>query len=308
MKIVLLSLLLAFVGCAGRDGRPDVGTQDGFDGDAGGDRSPGPLRIGSGQTFEIATWNIRNFPSDSRTAQRVAALIAEMDIDLVAVQEIADVVAFDQMLSGLPSHRGVLSTHEYASGEYQKTGYIYRAGMIQIGEVQSLFESDSYAFPRPPLQARFGVTGPGGATTTFAVIDLHLKAEIGEEDEARRREACRKLKAHVDAMLGAGIETEVFIVGDFNDRLSDPPDDNVFTVFLDDGQNYEFLSRSLEDEGEYSIIPWGTVLDHILITADLRDDYAGGRIVAAPLDLQITDYDYEREISDHRPVVAVFPF
>jgi hypothetical protein len=185
--------------------------------------------------------------------------------------------------------------------------------MIQIGEVQSLFESDSYAFPRPPLQARFGVTGPGGATMTIAVIDLHLKAETGEENEARRREACRKLKAHVDNMLGAGIETEIFIVGDFNDRLSDPPGDNVFTVFLftvflDDGQNYEFLSRVLEDEGEYSLIPWGTVLDHILITADLQDDYAGGRIVAAPLDLQITDYDYEGEISDHRPVVTVFPF
>ena len=310
-KIVLLLVLTAFVGCSGRDGRPDVGSPDGFDGfdggDNGGDRPQSPLRIGSGQTFEIATWNIRNFPYDSRTAQRVAALIAEMDIDLVAVQEIADVTAFEQMLSELPSHHGVLSTHEYGSGEYQKTGYIFRSSMIQIGEVQSLFENDSYAFPRPPLQARFGVTGPGGATMTFTVIDLHLKAETGEENEARRREACQKLKTHVDGMLAAGIETEIFIVGDYNDRLSDPPDDNVFTVFLDDGQNYDFLSQQLEDDGEYSLISWGTVLDHILITADLQDDYTGGRILAAPLDLQITDYDYEQEISDHRPVVAVFP-
>jgi hypothetical protein len=85
-KIVLLLLLTALVGCSGRDGRPDVGPQDGLDGidgidGNGGDRSQSPLRIGSGQTFEIATWNIRNFPSDSRTAQRVAALIAEMDTD-----------------------------------------------------------------------------------------------------------------------------------------------------------------------------------------------------------------------------------
>jgi hypothetical protein len=108
-------------------------------------------------------------------------------------------------------------------------------------------------------------------------------------------------------MLAAGTETEVFIVGDFNDRLSDAPDDNVFTVFLEDGQNYEFLSQQLQDDGDYSFIPWNSLLDHILITADLQDDYTGGSIQAAPLDLQVTEYDYEQDVSDHRPVVAVFP-
>ena len=29
---------------------------------------------------------------------------------------------------------------------------------------------------------------------TFVVIDLHLKAEGGEDNEARRRDACQKLK------------------------------------------------------------------------------------------------------------------
>jgi predicted extracellular nuclease len=302
-------------GCSGREGGQDVGPHDALDaggddgaGDDGGDQTESPLRIGSGQTFEIASWNIRNFPTNSQTAGRVADLIAAMDIDLVAVQEIADVAAFEQMLAALPSHQGVLSTDEYTPGDYQKTGFIFRLDMIQIGEVQSILENDSYAFPRPPLQARFGVSGPGGATMTFAVIVLHLKADTGEENEARRRDACQKLKAHVDSMLAAGIETEIFIVGDFNDRLSDPLEDNVFTVFLDDGQHYEFLSKHLEDDGDYSFVSWSVVLDHILITADLLDDYAGGRILAAPVDLQITDYDYEQAVSDHRPVVAVFPF
>jgi endonuclease/exonuclease/phosphatase family metal-dependent hydrolase len=307
---MILVLVGGLWGCSGQENGQDVGPEDAFDaggddagGDDVGDQPDNPLRIGSTQTFEIATWNIRNFPTDPQTAERVANLIAEMDIDLVAVQEIADTTAFDQVLTGLPGYHGVLSTHEYGSGEYQKTGFIYRTDMIQIGEVQSLFEGDTYAFPRPPLQARFGVNG----TMTFVVIDLHLKAEGGEDNEARRRDACQKLKTHVDAMLAAGTETEVFIVGDFNDRLSDAPDDNVFTVFLDDGQNYEFLSQQLQDDGDYSFIPWNTLLDHILITADLQDDYAGGSIQAAPLDLQITEYDYEQEVSDHRPVVAVFP-
>ena len=303
---MILVLVGGLWGCSGQECGQDVGPEDAFDAggdDAGGDIPDSPLRIGSEGTFEIATWNIRNFPTDSRTAGRVAELIADMDIDLVAVQEIADTAAFDQVLTGLPGYHGVLSSHEYSPGEYQKTGFVYRTGMIQIGEVQSLFEGDTYAFPRPPLQARFGVNG----SMTFVVIDLHLKAEGGEDNEARRRDACQKLKAHVDAMLSAGTETEVFIVGDFNDRLSDATDDNVFTVFLDDEQNYEFLSQELQDAGDYSFIPWSTLLDHILITKDLEDDYAGGSIQAAPLDLQITEYNYEEEVSDHRPVVAVFP-
>ncbi len=308
-KIALLLLLGVMCCCSGERGGQDIGFHDGLDaggddagGDDGGDQPENPLRIGSEGTFEIATWNIRNFPSDSLTAGRVAGLIADMDLDLVAVEEIADVAAFEQMLSELPTHRGVLSTDEYEPGDYQKTGFIYRADMIQIGEEQSLFEGDTYAFPRPPLQARFGVDGG----MTFAVIVLHLKADSGEENEARRRDACEKLKAHVDAMLAAGPETEVFVVGDFNDQLSDAPDDNVFTVFLDDGENYEFLSQELEDDGDYSFIPRHILLDHILITADLRDDYAGGSIQAVPLDLQVTEYDYEQGVSDHRPVVAVF--
>lgn len=307
------------VGCSGQESGQDVGPDDatahdadagedaGGD-DAGGDRPESPLRIGSDDTFEIATWNIRNFPTDSKTAERVAGLIADMDLDLVAVEEIADVAAFEQMLSGLPGYLGVLSADEYSPGEYQKTGFIYRTDMIQIGEVQSILENDSYAFPRPPLQARFGVAGPGGAEMTFTVIVLHLKADSGEENEARRRDACEKLKAHVDAMLAAGPETEVFIVGDFNDLLSDPPDDNVFSVFLGDEEYYEFLSWQIQDAGEYSFIPSRRLFDHILITADLRDDYAGGGIQAAPLDLQVTEFDYEDEVSDHRPIVAVFPF
>jgi len=313
-KSKLLLLLIVLGGCSGREGGQDVGPDDatahdadagGDDagGDYGGDRPESPLRIGSAGTFEIATWNIRNFPTDSQTAGRVAALIADMDIDLVAVQEIADVDAFEQMLSGLSGYQGVLSTDEYEPGEYQKTGFIYRSDMIQIGEVQSILENDSYAFPRPPLQARFGADGG----MTFAVITVHLKAEGGEDNEARRRDACQKLKTHVDAIMAAGTETEVFIVGDFNDRLSDTPEDNVFTVFLDDTQNYEFLSQKLDDDGDYSFVPWHTLLDHILITADLQDDYVGGQIQAAPLDLQVTEYDYEQEVSDHRPVVAVFP-
>ena len=158
LKSCLWLSIVLLAGCSNRGGLDDGGSDGGFD---AGDREYSPLRIGSDETLEIATWNIQNFPANSATAARVATLIADMDIDLVAVQEIADQAAFEQILAQLDSHAGVLSDHEYSSGEYQKTGFIYRKNMIRVRGTESIFEGDTWAFPRPPLKAQFEVTGLG---------------------------------------------------------------------------------------------------------------------------------------------------
>lgn len=290
--------------CSGRAVNGDGGQKDGYD---AGDGIENPLRVGSEQTFEIATWNIRNFPTDSMTAGRVADLVRQMDIDMLAVEEIADVDAFGRVLDGLDGYSGVLSPDEYSSGEYQKTGFIFRTDMVHIGALESIFDGDSYAFPRPPLQAPFEIDRPQGGKLSFIAIVLHLKADLGEENEARRRQACEKLKTHVDDLVAGGEDTRVVVLGDFNDSLGDPVAENVFEVFLNDEQHYSFLTRQLADLGEYSLIPWRAFLDHILVTTDLFADYTNGTTEVVHLDQEISDYDYVNEISDHRPVAAVFP-
>jgi uncharacterized protein len=299
-----MSWILLFVaGCSGAGGNDDGGILDGLD---GGDQVLNPLRIGSADTLEIATWNIRNFPENQITGERVAFLIGEMDLDLVAVQEITDQQAFMQMLGGMDSYEGVLSTDEYGPGNYQKTGLIYRKDMIDVSGQQALFEGDTYAFPRPPLKVDVSVSLPGGGTLTFIAIVVHLKADVGAENEARRRDACEKLKAHIDGIVAQGDETEVVVMGDFNDAIDDWPDYNVFNVFLDAAEDYRFLTTDLADAGEYTLIPWTNLVDHLLITKDLEDDYQGGNTQVVHLDELLGDYDYVDEVSDHRPVVSVF--
>jgi len=317
-------LLAGAAGCEGRMGPGDAGLSDadgysGDDGDGGSGEGgeadapadsgpPKPWRVGSEDTFEVAAWNIRNFPTNVDTPERVAALVDEMDLDLVAVEEIADEAAFRQTIALLPRHDGLLSEDEYSPGNYQKTGFIYRRDLIQIRSTISLFQSDPYAFPRPPLQAELYLHRPGGQTQTLIAIVVHLKASVGEENEARRRAACEALKSHVDNLVNSGTETEVIVMGDFNDSLDDPPEDDVFTVFQDAPADYRFLDQPLVDIHEYSYVPAHVLIDHLLVTADLFDDFADGEVQAVPLDALIQDYDYVSQISDHRPIAIVVPW
>lgn len=302
---IVLGLLALFGGaCSEGAQNGDAGLPDGLD---AGDGVDDPLQVGSEQTFEIASWNIRNFPTDSQTVDRVADIVQRMDIDLLAVEEIADVDSFNQMVGRLDGYAGVLSPDQYSSGEYQKTGFIYRTDMVQIGTNESIFDGDSYAFPRPPLQVPFEVERPRGGTLSFVAIVLHLKADSGAENEARRRSACEQLKTHVDELLAGGEDTRVVVLGDFNDLLLDPPASNVFEVFLNDEQNYSFLDSPLDSQGDYSYIPMHLFLDHILVTSDLLSEYAGGTTEVVHLDQKIVAYDYVDEVSDHRPLTAIFP-
>ena len=132
---------------------------------------------------------------------------------------------------------------------------------------------------------------------------MHLKAFVDKESEERRREACKKLKDYIDTYLLTGVEKDIIILGDFNDELEDPPQDNVFQNFLSDSLNYEFLELSNVAVATY-IGNFESSIDHILITNNVRNEYNKGLTHVLKIDQDFSKYiDY---ISDHRPVLAQF--
>jgi len=288
----------------GADGGFDAGRADGA---TDNDKRPGPAwRVGSAETFELATWNIRNFPSDSSTTTRVAELIRQMDIDLLGVEEIADSDIFERLLAGLDGFEAVLSPHEYRPGEYQKTGFVFRSSLLRLREWHLLFLSESYVFPRPPLEAEFYLSGPDGSEVVLWVIVVHLKAELGEENEARRRSACEQLARHVEELQAQGVDN-VVVLGDFNDELDDPAADNVFTSFTNHPDQFRFATAPLAGR-EYSFVPYHVLIDHLLFSEGLFTWLDRGSTGVVPLDVEISDYDYLEHVSDHRPVVTVLPW
>lgn len=260
---------------------------------------------GEAETFELATWNIENFPLESSTVELVGKIIDALDIDLYAIQEINDTTAFRDLLDWLPEYDGLFSWDEYYWGGYQKTGIIYKRSVVSVSQTRQLFEDDWYAFTRPPLEAHV-VADRGGRRFDFVLIVMHLKAGGDDDDFDRRREAAEKLKVYLDDQMAIAGEKDYVVAGDWNDEIDDPPYANAFTVFVDDSLNYRFLTAPLAGQFSSASYPWsGSLIDHILISQDAFSEYQGGWTKTLRLDDELPNY--LSEVSDHRPVMAAFP-
>ncbi len=308
-----------------RDGPPPAddggpGADDGATTDDGGDpgADPGPAcdypprtpdprawTIGGANTFESLTWNLLNFPVNTQTYQRVADLVWQIDADLVAVQEIGSVEDFQRLLCLLPGYGGELSPHAYSDGTYQKIGFVFREDVLRLVSSKMIFTWDN-DFPRPAFQGEFELTLPGRPPRTLIAIAVHLKAGATSEDAARRKNAIDKLKAEMDRLCALSPATSILLLGDMNDDPADPLVDNVFPALLNDPEHYQVLTLPLAQDGEYSYIPSRSLLDHIVSGCALRAVPTQADILK--LDQQPIGFDYRANVSDHRPVAAIFSY
>jgi exonuclease III len=258
---------------------------------------------GQEETFELVTWNLEYFPQTVNTVEEVARIIEALDIDLYAIQEINDTTAFKDLLTRLPDYDGRFSDDAYSWG-YLKTGLIYKRSRVSVSRVRQIFEDDWYAFTRPPLVAEV-VAQRSGIRFDFVLIVLHLKAGSDADDRNRRLEAVEKLKVYLDDEIASGQEKDYLVAGDWNDELDDAGE-NVFTAILNAPENYRFLTAALVGKRQQASYPrYGTLIDHILISQDAFNEYDGGSTETLRLDEEVEGYDIV--ISDHRPVMAVFP-
>jgi endonuclease/exonuclease/phosphatase family metal-dependent hydrolase len=257
--------------------------------------------FGSGKSFDIATWNIEHFPKNQDfTIPYLFRIISDIDIDLIAIQEIDDKNLFMGLVDSLDGYQGFVSQLP-AYG--QRLGIIYKSEIISISDPKQIFVSDDWAFPRPPLITYVVIKDNYKTVFDFILIILHLKAFNDKESEDRRREACQKLEKYISTYLLTGTEKDILIVGDFNDKLDDPVEENIFKVFLDDSSNYEGLTLPIKDIPTY-IGNFESSVDHIFISGDARNEYQGGYIQVLKIDETFSNY--VNYVSDHRPVLARF--
>ncbi len=260
---------------------------------------------GSDGTFDLITWNVKDFPRTGfRTIDTLAVLISDLNIDMVAFQEISDTTAFRDFLGHLPGWDGIYAPDNYPDGTYQKTAVIWRTDRANVTYIEQLFVGSLYQFPRPPIHLYCSVQF-GDHQFDFHLIVLHLKAEDTYDDYLRRRAAIIMLKAYLDTHVPSAPDQDWIIVGDYNDDLSDSNSENVFLPILQDTTDYRFLTLPMAGNPYWSSYPFlNLLIDNILITTQANSEYGNGNTITLRLDDEYSNY-FSR-ISDHRPVMAQF--
>jgi endonuclease/exonuclease/phosphatase family metal-dependent hydrolase len=266
--------------------------------------------VGSASSLDVATWNIKFFPATSQTPEDVADIITSLDLDLIAVQEVADVAAWEQLLRRLPEHNGVLSTQRYGGGgSEQIIGVIYRCTELVVKSSTLRFTGDGYNFPRSPLFVEFHY-GSDQDGFDFTTVVLHLKAEEpntpNDDSSERRGRSLANLENFIRDEVDDAGDTDAanfLILGDFNQTLDQADADNM-APFQDDSR-YTIHTEPLTGQrpGSY-ITNFVAVIDHIVTTRRLSERVGDGVAVVTEPD-DVYD-DYRNDISDHRPVVLPF--
>ena len=292
----LALLLVLAAGCRGNDADDDGWVADAgapADG-AGADAEPGPH---PGEVW-VMTWNLQTFPKAVSTVGRVSQILPGLAPDIVGVEEIGDLAAFNALDEQLPDYEGVVATN---GDGFSRVGLMYRPATVTIGDVRTLCLGDGSAFPRPPLAVHVSAQG-----IDFQVVVLHLKAQGDAASQARRKDAIDKLDAWLTGELAAAPDATFLLVGDWNDELTDPEGENVFASMLGQPERYTFLTLPLaEMPAESTFIPIaGSFIDHMMLTSNGLDEWGAGTTSVLHLDDSVNQY--QASISDHRPVLTKF--
>ena len=260
--------------------------------------------LGSDNSLDFATWNIEWFPKNGQnTVNYVIDIVEQLDLDIIAIQELNDTMMFDQMLDGLPDYTGY-----YESSWFAGLAYIYKADVIDVNNIYEIYTTSPYwsAFPRSPMVMDVDFMGKN-----YIFINNHFKccgdgslnSNNDSDEEMRRFIASNLLKEYIDNNFS---NKNVIVLGDLNDDIAESSLNNVFQTILDDSENYRFVDMDIADgsSSNWSFPTWPSHLDHILITNELFDELDNSEVQTIKLDQYLDGgwSEYDTNISDHRPV------
>ena len=250
--------------------------------------------------IEIVTWNIENFPKlGQRTIDSVASIITSLNADIYCLQEISNMSMFTDLAEVLDEYSYVAS----GATEYLNLVVLYKKNQFVVRSESNLFTDNMYEFAyRPPL--RIEMTFMGQNAIDFTLINMHLKC--CDNGFNRRVSSSDILYHYLNSSVQAGILNHI-VVGDWNDDISDPYSENSFNIFLDDTENYKYVTyeNALSGTNIHDSYPsYPSFIDHIMISKDLFDEFSNGDVQTLRLGDYISGYD--EIISDHRPVVWRF--
>lgn len=253
------------------------------------------------ESLELLSWNLRFFPENGRQEiDRVTAILDSLNADIVCIQEIDQMTRMREVAEDLAQYTLI----ESELTDFLALGILYKHDILLPLGTAELFTSESYIFAgRYPLKVNFR-SMIDSSIFDFTVIDVHLKARSGSSNIERRRQASALLHSHVTTMMNTSADTNVLIIGDWNDDMSTESGKQSFEAFWEDSLNYRFTTSPLAHASSNfndSYPSWPSFIDHVLISRALFDEDRTATTSTIRLDAYMDDYF--TLVSDHRPVL-----
>lgn len=267
--------------------------------------------VENAETARIATWNLEWFGALNRSEEdieRIADIIRELGIDVLALEEITCPCTVEQLAAKLGDYEYFISPQRIP----QKLALLWRkdrADKIEFDEqafdaLRGVAVTGFDRELRQPLVFRMRIDN-----FDFTLMVVHLKSV----PKAERSVEIRNIQYDaINKWLGAELssadaEKDIIIAGDFNSYYY-----GVSSERLRQAGHVVFVTTTLP-QGEYSNI-WHdyegnrnlSLIDHIAVTPTLRDGEFERIEPIRDWDVEIGADKYENGISDHLPLVAVF--
>lgn len=295
------------------------------------------------ETWDVATFNLEFFGTNVRNAtgqefgpaddtlqiKNAARVINSLRNDLMAVQEVSDLVSWHALMKMLPRYKSVLSSRWSHSLDPpdpnfppQQIGFMYDTTSVEVLAAQPMFSqlyddikagkttlpgypggsSSFWSSGRLPFRATVSVKAFDGKRTIH-VIDIHAKSGAAKTDHDRRLYDARVL---YDSIRQYYANQSVMLLGDFNDEINysiTPGAVSPYQPFMDDTVHFAVLTRTTTG---YSYPSTRGFIDHIIVSKDLLPWCLGGSVRTEDARRYITNYS--ATTSDHLPVTARFMF
>ena len=282
-------------------------------------------QAGSDSTFDIVTWNLEWFGSDSNgpddeTLQKnnVAKVLQTIDADVYALQEITSQESLNALTEQLNTNIGISDYYKSLLASYitqsQKTAFIYKKDVVKLtGNFYGAIEQgqDYYDWAgRLPFFMEFD-TNVNGVTKRIFAVTIHAKANYGTTEEketsyTRRKDAAESLYSYLN---GSKKNDSIILLGDYNDDV----DESIFQgktspyiLFVGDTDNFEILTKPLSESNQHSTVSYSDMIDHITISYELfQYNVANSTQIHSPASY-ISNYG--NSTTDHYPVFTSFYF
>lgn len=275
------------------------------------------ITIDDSTKIEIVTWNIERFPKTDLSDEYLGEIIKGIRADIYLLQEIQSKSILANVVGYLKEYDYFLKTNSTGLG----LAIMYKNDVINLLSADEILATDmQYFASRPPLLMKVE-WAKNNVTKNLSLINLHYKCcgddsiDVGnyDDEEFRRVKANESLYNYINDNL---MDDNIIVVGDWNDAIQEPENTNVFQIFIDDSTNYRFADMDIAKgvQEDWSWQGWESSypaihFDHILINKNLFDEFENSSIVNT---IKIEEYfengisDYDKYVSDHRPVYFKF--